>query len=332
VLELTDKFVLATDEVWRLQGGSDFNEYQKSGGSDPECICFQEMASQGHYGAGGGTKQGIYVCTPDGKFLTSINSLSGKAVADTLERGLAKWESEFSGSIAVPASTPTPSHRWEWSYPERGLVLKQTARYLSDSKQPLLERDKRFNFDFVWFNPNEALMFIPRQPEIGMKFDLPKTLFDRFACFHLIETAHGESGIFHRGEVDGALQGKVIDVQPGSLKIEITGDCRSLSKRKEYRGLPPAKQINIEILGSFSFNSLKQRFDEFELVAKGRIFNSSDPIDNNTASRSIGWYFTLANPDIPSERLFPTHLHAYGAGWIKQPPLPLYNLGSKRPN
>lgn len=320
--------MLATDEVWRLQGGNDFNQYQKSGGSDPECICFQKMASQGHYGAGGGTKQGIYLCTPGGKFLASINSLSGNAVAAVLERGLSKWTTEQLGIGTTPAATSTPSHRWEWSYPEHGLVLKQTTRYLSDSPRPLAERDKRFNFDFVWFDPSEVMMFIPSQPVIGMEFQLPKTLFERFACYHLIETAHGESGIYHSNEVTGTFQGKVIDVKPGSLKIQVSGNCHSLSNRKEYRGLSPAKQIKIEFHGSFLFDRLDKEFDQFELIAKGRIFNSAD---ENTSSRSIGWYFKLADPDKPAERLSPTHVHAYGTEWVKQAPLPLYNLKPKNP-
>jgi hypothetical protein len=327
-----DNFVLATDEVWRLQGGSDFNEYQKSGGSDPECLCFQKMASQGHYGAGGGTKQGIYVCTPDGEFLASINSLSGNAVATTLKQAIAQWKEKLPNAAATPMAKSTPTHRWEWSYPESGLVLKQTTRYLSDSPQPLLERDKRFNFDFVWFNPSEVMMFIPKQPEMGMKFDLPQTLFDRFARFHFIETAHGENGIFHQNEISGKLQGEVIDLQPDSLTIAITGKCHSLSNRKAYRGLSPARQIKIEVYGSFSFNSSSKEFDKFELVAKGRIFNSSDKVDSNADSRSIGWYFTVADPTTPSERLSPTHLHAYGASWVKQPSLPLYDLKAKKPN
>ena len=175
-------------------------------------------------------------------------------------------------------------------------------------------------------------MFVPKQPEMGMKFDLPQTLFDRFARFHFTETAHGENGIFHQNEISGKLQGEVIDLQPDSLTIAITGKCHSLSNRKAYRGLSPARQIKIEVYGSFSFNSSSKEFDKFELVAKGRIFNSSDKVDSNADSRSIGWYFTVADPTTPSERLSPTHLHAYGASWVKQPPLPLYDLKAKKPN
>ena len=80
--ELTREFVLAADEVWRLQGGKDHRIYRTNGGDDPECLSFQMLAARGHYGPGGGTKQGIYACTPTGKFLASINSTDPAAVAE----------------------------------------------------------------------------------------------------------------------------------------------------------------------------------------------------------------------------------------------------------
>ena len=77
--------------MWRLQGGRDHNRYRDSGGEDSECLSFQRMAAKGHYGPGAGTKQGIYVCTPAGEFLASINSTSPSAVGRMLQRGLQAW-------------------------------------------------------------------------------------------------------------------------------------------------------------------------------------------------------------------------------------------------
>ncbi len=88
---MTKDFVLAADEVWRLQGGKDHRAYRTSGGDDPECLSFQRMAAKGHYGPGAGTKQGIYVCTPTGEFLASINSTDPAAVTEMLRGGLRAW-------------------------------------------------------------------------------------------------------------------------------------------------------------------------------------------------------------------------------------------------
>ena len=92
--ELAQHFVLAADEVWRLQGGRDSAAWRERGGSDAECIAFQDMAALGHYGPGPGSKQGIYACTPSGGFLASVNSNdpegrfysgNGRAAADAAD-------------------------------------------------------------------------------------------------------------------------------------------------------------------------------------------------------------------------------------------------------
>ena len=59
IQSLARKFVLAADEVYRLQTGK-----------DRECRWFQAMVQQKRPG---GTRQGIYVATAGGRLLASIN-------------------------------------------------------------------------------------------------------------------------------------------------------------------------------------------------------------------------------------------------------------------
>ncbi|MCH8148173.1 MAG: hypothetical protein IH987_09320, partial [Planctomycetes bacterium] len=58
IIRLSSEFVPVADEVFRLQSHA-----------DPESRFFQSIADHGHYRAKGGTRQGIYVCTPNGKLL-----------------------------------------------------------------------------------------------------------------------------------------------------------------------------------------------------------------------------------------------------------------------
>ena len=51
------------------------------------------MANEGHYQRVGGTRQGIYVCSPSGLLLNSINSLNPDDVLKMIESGLEKWNS-----------------------------------------------------------------------------------------------------------------------------------------------------------------------------------------------------------------------------------------------
>ena len=58
---------------------------------ETDALVFQEMANQGHYRQEGTTRQGIYVCSPEGKLLSSINSLNADKVLETIQIGLEKW-------------------------------------------------------------------------------------------------------------------------------------------------------------------------------------------------------------------------------------------------
>ena len=85
--------MLAADEVWWLQGGKDHRAYRSSGGDDPECVSFLRMAAKGHYGPGGGTKQGIYLMGPHGEYLEGAHAVSGNAkdLARRMELARSMW-------------------------------------------------------------------------------------------------------------------------------------------------------------------------------------------------------------------------------------------------
>jgi hypothetical protein len=323
---MTDNFVLATDEVWRLQGGMDGRKYRAAGGDDPECLCFQKMAGSGHYGAGGGTKQGIYVCTPGGKFLASINSSSPKSVMNMLERGLAAWQKLPEKTRAEKPPFDQPQHRWEQSYPQDGLVLKETVRYLSEDKNDDPKNiESRFNFDFAWFSGEETKQFIPETPKVGQKYKVPQKLYLRLARHHLLNTAQGESGSYHDHELTGELRVEVLSVDQQKVRIRISGTSQAIAQTK-HDAHWRARRIDAKLLGFADFNRVTQKFDKFDLVAKGKIFPKAKPEVDAKGVRSIGWYFTLADPDQGGAKISPTHLYAYTGNWVKKPVIALHDL------
>ncbi len=330
IRQMVGHFVLAADEVWRLQGGVDFHKYREAGGSDPECLCFQDMAAAGHYGKGGGTKQGIYVCTPSGTLLASINSLSAKAVKQMLERALAAWNELPDEARRAEPPVSKPEHRWEWNYPENGLVLKQTARYLSEDSVEDQQPDSRFNFDFAWFSADEAAQFISEQPIAGEHYELPQDLYERFARYHLLNTAHGESGTYRADEVNGKLSVKVLEADQQTVRIRLSGISHQAASKNNV-GHGRASRIAAELLGFASYDRTTRRFTRFELVAKGKIYKTVEFQPDERHERSIGWYFTLANPDNAFERLYPTQIYAYDANWVQKPTLALHGLKRNEP-
>ena len=220
--------MLSTDEVWRLQGGRDSVAYREGGGDDPECCSFQKMAGEGHYGPGAGTKQGIYVCTSAGRFLASINSNSPKSVAAMLRRALDAWSKLPEAERAPAPAHSKPSHRWEWSYPEDGMVLEETFRYLPGGDA---ERKGAFNRDYAWFSADEAKLFVSASPASGEQRELPEVLFHRLARQHLLNSVRGESGAFAASEVSGSLHARVLAVDDDKVRLRITGTSTSATDR-----------------------------------------------------------------------------------------------------
>lgn len=316
--------MLTTDEVWRLQGGRNPETYREAGGGDPECCSFQEMAGKGHYGPGAGTKQGIYVCTSAGRFLASINSNSPKSVAAMLRKGLDAW-SKLPEAERAPAPVESkPVHRWEWSYPEDGLVLEETFRYLRDANA---EQNGAFNRDYAWFSAKEAKLFVSPSPTPGEQRTLPKVLFQRLARQHLLDSVRGERGAFAASEVSGSLQARVLDVDAGKVRLRITGTSTAVSSKPWDRWR--SQRIEARLIGFATFDRKGQRFDTFELVAKGTVTWHAETPDGKARTLPIGWLFTLAPRDTAAARLSPTHLYAYDASWVTKPKVELHALPRK---
>jgi hypothetical protein len=190
------------------------------------------MAAKGHYGPDAGTKQGIYVCTPTGEFLSSVNSTSPPIVIKMLERGLDAWSKLSDTKRTNKATTAKPHHRWEADYPTDGLVLLETIRLLSThedsdkSKTPV-------NRDYAWFSAGEARRLVPTAPKLGQTYKVPRDLHLRLARHHLLDSARGESGGFDPHEIQGGLQTEVLQVDAHKLLVRISGTS-------DAKAAPPA--------------------------------------------------------------------------------------------
>ena len=293
------------------------------------------MAAKGHYGPGGGTKQGIYVCTPGGQFLGSINSLSADAVKQMMNRSLAAWQAlPAADRLAKMPETPKskPKHRWEWSAPDRGLILKETIRYLKEGSPTEQTPDKRFNHDFAWFSADEAKSLIPDSPVVGETKQVPEEFYRRLARCHLLNTAHGEGGTYHADQVRGKVSITILEVSPKQVRIKLSGNGVSTGTQEKAFGLAPAAKIRTELLGFANYDRTTEQFSQFELIALGKIYRSTEAAVTAPADQNIGWLFTLADRERPFDRLAPTHLHAYDASWVDQPDLRLHDYQPNRPN
>ena len=311
IIELTKKFAVATDEVWRLQNLD-----------DPECIHFRKIADVGHYRAHKSTRQGIYVCTPSGVLLGSLNTHNVGKVKNLLLTSLKKYsELDSDQRLLKDTRSILPDHRWEQSKPVDGLELTMIARDLPASCKPGEPKDSEWNQDRVWFSKSEARQFLPADLS-GIKkeqqYSVPTNLVARIVRFSIVDTVKGQTTHYKLNEVrESELTATIEHFDETTVRIAFKGQTDAESKGSRGQDMPHG--IQTKLLGTALFDREKQRFDQFEIVAIGSrwgrtVFNRRSKQLDETP---VGFVFQMTPPHAPS--IAPSFLYAYNAKWVKRP-------------
>jgi hypothetical protein len=317
VAPLMSSFVLAADEVWRLQNDG-----------DPECTFFRR-ATHGSDDVVTGSMQGIYVFAPSGEVLARRNTNDAAAVAELLDAGLAKWDElpEADRGLADPALV-APGFRWEQSYPEDGLVLRRTARDLPADGDSQGEAGGRFNRDAVWFSADEARAFLAELPEVGQRHELPDRVTQRLSCLVLVDNVGGQTVPYHPTEDTGSkLWTTVEGIDRALVSLSIHGHTGAVAKGPwlfdaDNYWAPPADRrwphsISTKVLGSATFDMETQRFVDFELLALGtRAGRTVNQARRDPAPSGVGFFCELAPK---GWRVPPTFINVYDVPWVAEP-------------
>ncbi|MEE8467489.1 MAG: hypothetical protein V3T22_03495 [Planctomycetota bacterium] len=319
MIELSDRFVCAADEVWRLQRGS-----------EADCVFFQRMVNGGKRITDRGSRQGTWLCAPGGVVLARVNSRDTEKVLATMERALAAWEELPEEQRHVPADADLESRkRWEDSFPEQGLVLERIARELTTEGLARTPH-ARWNRDFAWFSGSEVRAWIPEDAEVGDVIRLP-LVARRLARFHLVDNVRGQTLPFADEEVQEAILNALVTAREGSL-LSLSLQGRTLAAAagawllgenlwKPSRDIPHGIQCGL--MGEARFDLAQGTFQTFELVAIGRRWGHTqmNGRGRDDAPGLIGFHLELA-PSAP--RIAPTFVVAYGVDWIVPPGLPTW--------
>ena len=304
--------------MWRLQGVE-----------DKDASLFQQMANKGHYRKVGGSRQGIYVCSPNGSLLSSVNSLDPDVVLKTIKTGLDKWEDLPDKDRQLPDNfSPIASHRWEDSYPENGFVLKGAKADLLTDPPKLSERGDRWNMDHIWFSRDEIALWLPEVYDIGPSHECDQIIKDRLFRFHLVDNVRGQTLPFAPQEIKEAkLTVHVTAINEPLIKIKITGSSKAVAKGQWMLGendWTPNHELDHSIetnmIGNAVYNIDENNFTEFEMVAlgewHGKTQNNGRHLGPDTGKN--GMVYNLAE-DTPVNRIAPAFVDMYNAEWIKQP-------------
>jgi hypothetical protein len=314
VVKLASRFVSATDEVYRLQTGS-----------DPECTLFQKMADQGHYGGRpGSSRQGTYAAAPSGVLLASINSNDPGRIAALLRRALARWEKLPRKDRLLPKDPQGQSasvRRAERFYPKEGLVLHVYTRDLPRETPGEGWRGKAWNQDYAWFTKEEARQLLPRPLRVGQKQEVPAPLIRRIARCHLVDNVRGQTSPWAQRDLDKALlHAEVTAVTGNVVALRLEGQTRAAAEgnwpvRGYWDARRPGRQkrgFEARLSGKATYDVKKERFLTFELVAVGKRWGATqfNVRSGDPGPAPMGVLFTLA-PDSPGCRIAPAFFRDY---------------------
>ena len=304
--------------MWRLQGAQ-----------DEDAMMFQSMADKGHYRKKGGSRQGIYVLSPSGNLLSSVNSLNPEVVIDVIKKGLTRWEALSEQQKALPKSfSKKIEHRWEDSYPSDGLILKGAKSDLLSDPPSFDNRGDRWNMDHIWFNKNEVQLWVPKNYKVGSIYECPKLIKERLFRFHFVDNVRGQTLPFATQEIKNAkLRMLVTDSTDSTTTFSISGNANAVANGNWLLGdndWTPNQSLNhgikTQILGSAKYDKVKNEFIEFELVILGEWFGKTQNNGRHKGPEKghIGIFYTISN-DPEGRIIAPAFVDMYNADWIKKP-------------
>jgi hypothetical protein len=192
---------------------------------------FRLIAEQGHF-AGRilptMTRQGLYICTYEGKLLASTNSTSPEHVLDMTERALLSWNQK--GSLSDEVSIPEDYEKdpkFRWVLPQGCLVLRKYVRDLPREGDAF---DYKYNIDFAWFTPDELTKIIPDHVQVGYTYSIPTFFTRRVAMYHLVDTVRGESPPWRNQDIKRSeMSLSVESIINDRITLILDGSVRSVS-------------------------------------------------------------------------------------------------------
>jgi hypothetical protein len=315
LIALAERFVPCADEVWRLQNGKDF-----------ECELFRRFSERGHYRDHGSTRQGVYVATPSGELLGSVNSRDVEVLARLLRDALARWEELTPAERSLePAERDALQALWRWDdeRPDDGLVLEvlvrdlprpAAARAAFDADQRRLPRwarwtDEAWNRDWAWFRAEEARSWLPDgEPEVGAEYAVPAPLVERLVRLHLLDFVRGQTIPYRREDLERAeLLARVEAVDGTQVRLALRGGTRCAVEDGEW-----PRSFESDWQGTATWDRDAARFTAFELVAVGTRsgrtqFNGRQ---QDPGPSPVGVVLRLAADDAP--RVAPAFVGSYG--------------------
>ncbi len=260
---------------------------------DNEGKFYQKIANQGPRKLGRGTTQGLYTANASGQLLAFTNNREATRVLGMMNGALKKYR-----PVKVAAlDKGTPDARYNPKLPKGGLVVRVTSKVLGGYEEPENEYRKIFQQslgrDNLWISASEHAALTKSQ--------LPQSLLQRLAQFHLVDNTRGEPPMWRENEIQ-KLQGTL---RNGQLHATV-----QLKTAKGDRG------YEAELLGRIETKAGK--VTRLDVVAKGEFWGEGTYTRNAPKGRfPLAIAFTLADGKDAADTIPPQGSRGWLPGYMR---------------
>ncbi|HYT93634.1 MAG TPA: hypothetical protein VEL76_33255 [Gemmataceae bacterium] len=256
---------------------------------DAEGELFARVLKQAGRGLGG-TSQGNYLFTPDGKLLAFANTADAAHVRRLMETALKKFDPATAPAVEAGPKAALP----QFEPPAGGLVLDVTSKVLGGYEKGgnRAMRDA-VGRDHLWLRKDEA--------EALARGELPESVKQRLARFHLIDNTRGEPPLWRPDEVK---------------RLELTLKDGRLSGSVHLETKAGNRGYQADLLGVVEVNA--GRVTRLDLVAKGAYWGEG----NFTRGAPPGRFpfavaFTLSPGTSAADRVLPGAARSNLKGYLR---------------
>ncbi len=281
---------------------------------DSEGEFFIKVADQGPR-KGGGTRQGIYVFTADGKLLAFRNAQDADVMRGVFQKALAEFkklpaDQRKPGAIEVgePARVDPNYSR---KPPKGGLVVNVYTRILDkDDKGDFCHGTCDFTggdktaHDHLWLAEEDWKSLVPANAKKGESFALPARVAQRLLRFHFADNTRGEPNFWKRGEVRAnTLKLTVTDVTPQTVTLKLDGTALLAT---DADATTAKRGFDVAVLATIHYDVAGKRVTKLEGVAIGNHWGQGTYTPGaRNGRRPLGIAFELASGDSPLDAIPP---------------------------
>jgi len=266
--------------------------------------------------------QGQFAATIDGELLGSRHTADPDELLAMLHTALENWETRTTQRERVGLGEVDRDTRYQWIYPEDGLVLHQGCTDLPRQVDTRSDWQRRaHNQDFVWLTREEMLSIVPESAKTGDVFPLPEAIHRRLVRYHMLDIVRGETSPWSKTAPDDvALSLTVTDATPDRVLLTLSGGgclrergswCikpprTSVYKQDEMCCLLDERGFEMAALGYLAFDRKNGRFSRFDVLIAGTRWGGTtfNVRSEDVEPAPMGIAFTIAGRG-PFERIPP---------------------------